>query len=591
MPVLGAATLELNADSAKLEQDLGRAVGQATAFGAAIGTVLGQAINAGVSKLTDMVNKAIETGDELSKLSQKTGMTVGYLSELRVSAALADVSMGALKTSVKQLYENLSQAGRTDGKAKSALEAIGLDVEKLRALKPDEMFRTVTEQLAKYEDGANRSAIQTAILGRSGAELTPFINELGKTKKLAQELGLVFTDEMAEASSRFKDNMTISKIASEAMGVRIATVLLPTLEKLSGFLVDSAKNTEKLDTVTRAADTGLKLFATAGNIVATVFDIVGSKIGAAFASVGLAARGEFAEAFKTIGRNVADTGTKIGEAVAQIELTWTDAGSKAQAGAEKNGEKLAAPAIEAVKKIKKARHEADIEFQAFLKIRAIEDEAQAAVQKFYGDEGKGKEAELAQQIADREKMMQQVYAFAAAQDEAFERSEQIANNVGERIKETSSFAHDLGLTFTSAFEAAVIGGKKLSDVLRGLGRDIAGVILRKGVTEPLGNFLTDSLKSMDIGKLFGFRAEGGPVSGGSPYIVGERGPELFVPGASGAIVPNGGFGGGEVSITQHINIDSRSDQASILAGMAAAKNAAVAEVRSLIRRGSPYLTG
>lgn len=39
-----------------------------------------------------------------------------------------------------------------------------------------------------------------------------------------------------------------------------------------------------------------------------------------------------------------------------------------------------------------------------------------------------------------------------------------------------------------------------------------------------------------------FRAQGGPVSMGSPYIVGERGPELFVPGQSGRIIPNGGSG-------------------------------------------------
>lgn len=36
----------------------------------------------------------------------------------------------------------------------------------------------------------------------------------------------------------------------------------------------------------------------------------------------------------------------------------------------------------------------------------------------------------------------------------------------------------------------------------------------------------------------GFRAAGGPVSAGSPYIVGERGPELFVPSTSGMILPN-----------------------------------------------------
>lgn len=41
----------------------------------------------------------------------------------------------------------------------------------------------------------------------------------------------------------------------------------------------------------------------------------------------------------------------------------------------------------------------------------------------------------------------------------------------------------------------------------------------------------------------GFRADGGSVSGGMPYVVGERGPELFVPGSSGSVVPNHALGG------------------------------------------------
>jgi phage-related minor tail protein len=44
------------------------------------------------------------------------------------------------------------------------------------------------------------------------------------------------------------------------------------------------------------------------------------------------------------------------------------------------------------------------------------------------------------------------------------------------------------------------------------------------------------------------RAEGGPVAANRPYIVGERGPELFVPNSSGSIVPNGAATGG-TSIT------------------------------------------
>lgn len=48
------------------------------------------------------------------------------------------------------------------------------------------------------------------------------------------------------------------------------------------------------------------------------------------------------------------------------------------------------------------------------------------------------------------------------------------------------------------------------------------------------------------------RAIGGPVTSGRPFLVGERGPELFVPPASGKIVPNdrlGGGGGGQINVT------------------------------------------
>jgi hypothetical protein len=51
-----------------------------------------------------------------------------------------------------------------------------------------------------------------------------------------------------------------------------------------------------------------------------------------------------------------------------------------------------------------------------------------------------------------------------------------------------------------------------------------------------------------VGGLFPGRAAGGPVSAGAPYMVGENGPELFVPRTSGAILPNGGTGGVQVNI-------------------------------------------
>ena len=48
------------------------------------------------------------------------------------------------------------------------------------------------------------------------------------------------------------------------------------------------------------------------------------------------------------------------------------------------------------------------------------------------------------------------------------------------------------------------------------------------------------------------KALGGAVGAGQPYLVGEKGPELFVPGAQGNIVPNSGMGGSNIVV----NVDA-----------------------------------
>ena len=55
-----------------------------------------------------------------------------------------------------------------------------------------------------------------------------------------------------------------------------------------------------------------------------------------------------------------------------------------------------------------------------------------------------------------------------------------------------------------------------------------------------------------------FRENGGPVTQGKPFIVGERGPEMFVPNQSGNIISNDKMGGSPVAVTFNINtVDAR----------------------------------
>ena len=61
------------------------------------------------------------------------------------------------------------------------------------------------------------------------------------------------------------------------------------------------------------------------------------------------------------------------------------------------------------------------------------------------------------------------------------------------------------------------------------------------------------LGSMMGGGLEG-RASGGPVMGSTPYMVGEVGPELFVPNSSGSIIPNHALGGGGAAAIPDVRI-------------------------------------
>ena len=168
-------------------------------------------------------------------------------------------------------------------------------------------------------------------------------------------------------------------------------------------------------------------------------------------------------------------------------------------------------------------------------------------------------------------------------------SERLREQIEEtqrRTERTSQFANQLGFSFSSAFEDAILKGKSFSDVLKGLEQDIARVIIRSAITAPLGNAIAGGVQSF-MPTFGGARADGGPVTGGMAYLVGERGPEIVVPRGSGTVIPNDRIGG--PSISQTFNIDARGADASMVprlrAEMVAIARASNAELLDSIQRG------
>lgn len=108
-----------------------------------------------------------------------------------------------------------------------------------------------------------------------------------------------------------------------------------------------------------------------------------------------------------------------------------------------------------------------------------------------------------------------------------------------------------GDRLSTSFVSAAVHGKNLGQAIRGIAQELANSALRQTVINPLGDLLSSTL-----GGLFG-RASGGSVSSGQPYLVGERGPELFVPSSAGRIENGSGGAASGGAVTVGISIDAR----------------------------------
>ena len=122
------------------------------------------------------------------------------------------------------------------------------------------------------------------------------------------------------------------------------------------------------------------------------------------------------------------------------------------------------------------------------------------------------------------------------------------------MQEAEAFAKQISTTIrdglVDGIMAAVDGTRSLSESLSGILKQLGKMFLSKGI----GNFSKDGKGGSGLLGLLPF-ADGGRPPVGKPSIVGERGPELFVPRSSGTIIPNHQLGGGTTNVV--VNVDAK----------------------------------
>lgn len=224
------------AAAAKMKKDIEQVAKAGTLFAVGVGTAF-----------TALVKNSINLQDEMSKASQKIGVSVGDLSKLNYAADLSGVAFESLVSGLGKFNKNLSEAFTSGtGAASDALADLGVEIKDTngRLKGTNEIFLEVADRLSGLQDGATKTTIAMDLFGKSGADLIPLLNSgkngLADMATEAEKLGQVLDADAAKKAEEFNDNLTRLQKTFTGVANAVATEALPELTEFSEKIKDPA---------------------------------------------------------------------------------------------------------------------------------------------------------------------------------------------------------------------------------------------------------------------------------------------------------------------------------------------------------------
>ena len=183
------------------------------AFGATAGVALGKSIS-DVSKY----------GDHVDKMSQKIGFSAEGFQKWDYVLSRAGTSIDSMAPVMK----TLSNAAVSNSEA---FQQLGISQEEVASMSQEELFGRTIEALSGMEEGAERTALASKLLGRGATELAPLLNggteAIEAQMKMAEEYGMVMSDEGVKASADFVDAQTTLQGTLTGLKNKVTADFLP----------------------------------------------------------------------------------------------------------------------------------------------------------------------------------------------------------------------------------------------------------------------------------------------------------------------------------------------------------------------------
>ena len=195
---------------------------------------------AGVGSLAafkGQIDSAISAMGGLKDAAEKTGASVENLSALKGVAEIGGQDFAAIESTIVKLNKALRGTDDESKGAGKALSALGLDLQKLRAMDPAEAFVEIARAQEKFADGGGKTAALLAIMGKNAAELIPYMHDLAEQQKL---VGKVTTDQ-AKAADEYEKNLKRLTTSWGALSRQMAGSVVGPLKDITDWMVQAQK--------------------------------------------------------------------------------------------------------------------------------------------------------------------------------------------------------------------------------------------------------------------------------------------------------------------------------------------------------------
>ena len=544
----------------------------------------------------ELATRAAEVGGHLNDMSEKTGMSVPALSRLSQAAQVAGSDLGTMTSALFMFEKNL---GEDTPKFAKGLDRIGLSIAEVKATGVDNWLALVAHHMAETEDPSQRAAAAMELFGRQGREIIPTLLKLDEALEKTADIR-PWTDQQAKDAEQFEMQLSSLKVHAEALAIAAGEPLIGPISAFVGGLLSAGS------AINDYVDLSGGLVTLLGNLrqgylwAASASDLYHGSVGAlppvtGDASLGVKKLEDAVKAYTQSGQAAAITVTD--EARAIRDLT---ADRKVDEDAVR---KFVATVKAGMEDEKKAQIEySDLETRLHL-IALGHQKEQTAEQKKELDArnkevvaGNAQILALGGQLHDLEMkgsmdtatyQIMKIWEKAEQEIKAFKGTEQQAATHADLVRTLASYeAQGITDSMTAAVDTMVGKAVFALDEVAAKVKAAAAITYTGGhhmsqleldayyqTPSGIAEIVRNGGKRYYEGELTP-RALGGPVSAGNPYLVGERGPELFVPQSSGSVVANGAGGAPTVNIyvTQPLGTPDAISRVVLQALQAAARN-------------------